>query len=71
MSANTLTKQQLTEFKLNEFVVIKDFYNLATQLLTIQKAAHQLIGKVMERYDSTEYYPPVAPKDFRMNLTFF
>jgi hypothetical protein len=64
MGTNILTDQQLTEFKLNGFVVIKDFYDLTTQILPIQQAVYQLIGKVMERHGIPDQRQPFSLTDF-------
>jgi Phytanoyl-CoA dioxygenase (PhyH) len=61
---NILTAQQRSEFQQNGFVVISGFYNLPEQVLPIQQAVYDLIGKVMERHGVADRRNAFDPQDF-------
>lgn len=50
-----LTKDQVNEFDTNGMLIIKDFYDIAKEIIPVQSAIYQIIGFVIARH-SIEFY---------------
>ena len=60
----TLTGEQVRLFHQDGFLVIKDFYDLESEIHPIQKGIHQVIGQVLKRHGLPDTRGPYVPSQF-------
>lgn len=64
MTVLSLSKEQVAAFLSDGVLVVPAFYDVASQILPIQKAIHHVIGQVMRRHGLEDKRGPFAAAEF-------
>lgn len=64
MKSMTFSDEKLIEFQRNGILVIKDFYDLTTDILPIQQNIYRIIGLLIDKYHLDIQRPPFSPAEF-------
>lgn len=64
-----LPTQQLRQFQSDGFLYIKDFYDLTTEILPIQKDIYRIIGIIISRHNLPIPQVPFTPENFDAGLS--
>jgi len=64
VTQSPLSADQVDAFRRDGVLVVRDFYEIAAQLLPIQAGIHNVIGQVMARHGLTDSRSPFDPENF-------
>jgi len=59
-----LAPDQVEQFHRDGFLVLRDFYDLDSQVVPIQRAIHHVIGLLIRKYDLPINHPSFTPETF-------